>query len=127
MNQVDEFVKNITENENLTDNIKQNFLELIIIFNQQFQNVDMTLLIERIKSLKLRPISEYLCSNTFRYDVKENVLFFNEEKLEKEKNGKVSAMEALLQVMSNRLDEKNNILAAFNQGMDQMIAKNLVR
>ena len=127
MNQVDEFVKNITENENLTDNIKKNFLELIIIFNQQFQNVDMTLLIERIKSLKLRPISEYLCSNTFRYDVKENVLFFNEEKLEKEKNGKVSAMEALLQVMSNRLDEKNNILAAFNQGMDQMIAKNLVR
>lgn len=127
MNQVDEFVKNMTENENLTDDIKQNFLELIIIFNRQFQNVDMTLLIERIKSLKLGPISEYLCSNTFRYDVKENFLFFNKEKLKNEENGKDVMMEALLQVMSNRLDEKNNILAAFNQGMDQMIAKNLVR
>ena len=84
MNQVDEIVKNLNDNEYLNDDIKQNFLELIIIFNRQFQNVDMTLLIERIKSLKLRPISEYLCSNTFRYDVKENVLFFNEEKLKNE-------------------------------------------
>ena len=127
MNQVDEIVKNLNDNEYLNDDIKQNFLELIIIFNRQFQNVDMTLLTERIKSLKLRPISEYLCSNTFRYDVKENVLFFNEEKLKNEENGKGTMMEALLQVISNRLDEKNNILAAFNQGMDKMIAKNLVR
>ena len=127
MNQVDEIVKNLNSNEYLTDDIKQNFLELIIIFNRQFQNVDMTLLTERIKSLKLRPISEYLCSNTFRYDVKENVLFFNEEKLKNEENGKGIMMEALLQVISNRLDEKNNILAAFNQGMDKMIVKNLVR
>ncbi len=127
MTQVDEIVKNLNENEYLTDDIKQNFLELIIIFNRQFQNVDMTLLTERIKSLKLRPISEYLCSNTFRYDVKENVLFFNEEKLKNEENGKGTMMEALLQVISNRLDEKNNILAAFNQGMDKMIVKNLVR
>lgn len=127
MNQVDEIVKNLNSNEYLTDDIKQNFLELIIIFNRQFQNVDMTLLTERIKSLKLRPISEYLCSNTFRYDVKENVLFFNEEKLKNEENGKGTMMEALLQVISNRLDEKNNILAAFNQGMDKMIVKNLVR
>lgn len=127
MTQVDEIVKNLNENEYLTDDIKQNFLELIIIFNRQFQNVDMTLLTERIKSLKLRPISEYLCSNTFRYDVKENVLFFNEEKLKNEENGKGTMMEALLQVISNRLDEKNDILAAFNQGMDKMIAKNLVR
>lgn len=127
MNQVDEIVKNLNDNEYLTDDIKQNFLELIIIFNRQFQNVDMTLLTERIKSLKLRPISEYLCSNTFRYDVKENILFFNEEKLKNEENGKGTMMEALLQVISNRLDEKNNILAAFNQGMDKMIVKNLVR
>lgn len=127
MNQVDEIVKNLNDNEYLNDDIKQNFLELIIIFNRQFQNVDMTLLTERIKSLKLRPISEYLCSNTFRYDVKENVLFFNEEKLKNEENGKGTMMEALLQVISNRLDEKNNILAAFNQGMDKMIVKNLVR
>lgn len=127
MNQVDEIVKNLSSNENLTDDIKQNFLELILIFNQQFQNVDLTLLTERIKNLKLRPISEYLCSNTFRYDVKENVLFFNEEKLKKEENGKSTMLEALLQVISNRLDEKNDILAAFNQGMDKMIAKNLVR
>lgn len=127
MTQVDEIVKNLNENEYLTDDIKQNFLELIIIFNRQFQNVDMTLLTERIKSLKLIQISEYLCSNTFRYDVKENVLFFNKEKLKNEENGKYTMMEALLQVISNRLDEKNDILAAFNQGMDKMIAKNLVR
>lgn len=127
MNQIDEIVNNLSLNENLTDDIKQNFLELILIFNRQFQNVDLTLLSERIKSLKLRPISEYLCSNTFRYDVNDNVLFFNEEKLKDTENGKSTMMEALLQVISNRMDEKNNILAAFNQGMDKMITKNLVR
>lgn len=127
MNQIDEIVNNLSLNENLTDDIKQNFLELILIFNRQFQNVDLTLLSERIKSLKLRPISEYLCSNTFRYDVNDNVLFFNEEKLKNTENGKSTMMEALLQVISNRMDEKNNILAAFNQGMDKMITKNLVR
>lgn len=127
MNQIDEIVNNLSLNENLSDDIKQNFLELILIFNRQFQNVDLTLLNERIKSLKLRPISGYLCSNTFRYDVNDNVLFFNEEKLKNAENGKSTMMEALLQVISNRMDEKNNILAAFNQGMDKMIAKNLVR
>lgn len=127
MNQIDDIVKNLSLNESLSDDIKQNFLELILIFNRQFQNVDLTLLKERIKSLKLRPISEYLCSNTFRYDVNDNVLFFNEEKLKNEEDGKKTMMKGLLQVISNRFDERNNILAAFNQGIDEIIANNLVR
>ena len=35
-------------------------------------------------------------------------------------------MKALLQIISNRIDEKTDILAAFNQGVDEIIATNLV-
>lgn len=126
MSQVDEIVKNLSSNKHLTDDIKQNFLELILIFNQQFQNVDLSLLKERIKDLKVMPVSEYLCNNTFQYDINNNTLLFNEDKLVKEENGKKTLMKALLQIISNRIDERADILAAFNQGVDEIIANNLV-
>lgn len=127
MTQIDEIVNNLSLNTHLSDEIKQNFLELIIIFNRQFQNVDLSLLKERIKDLKFMPVSEYLCSHTFKYDINNNVLLFNEDKLAKEENGKKTMMKALLQIISNRLDEKADILTAFNQGVDEIIATNLVR
>ena len=88
MTQIDEIVNNLSLNTHLSDEIKQNFLELIIIFNRQFQNVDLSLLKERIKDLKVMPVSEYLCSHTFQYDINNNALLFNEEKLSKENDGK---------------------------------------
>ena len=72
------------------------------------------------------PVSEYLCSHTFQYDINNNALLFNEEKLSKENDGKKTMMKALLQIISNRIDEKTDILAAFNQGVDEIIATNLV-
>lgn len=126
MTQIDEIVNNLSLNTHLSDEIKQNFLELIIIFNRQFQNVDLSLLKERVKDLKVMPVSEYLCSHTFQYDINNNALLFNEEKLSKENDGKKTMMKALLQIISNRIDEKTDILAAFNQGIDEIIATNLV-
>lgn len=126
MSQVDEIVKNLSDNEFLSDDIKQNFLEVIIIFNRQFGDIDLSLLNKRIKNLKVRPISEFLCSDVFKYDVTENVLFFNETKLSEVTDGKNIMMKALLAVMFNRIEEKNNILFAFNKGMDEMIANTLV-
>lgn len=126
MSQVDEIVKNLSDNEFLSDDIKQNFLEVIIIFNRQFGDIDLSLLNNRIKTLKVRPISEFLCSDVFKYDVTENVLFFNETKLAEVTDGKNIMMKALLAVISNRIEEKNNILFAFNKGMDEMIANSLV-
>ena len=61
-----------------------------------------------------------------KYDVSENVLFFNETKLAEVTDGKNIMMKALLAVISNRIEEKNNILFAFNKGMDEMIANSLV-
>ena len=50
---ISEIKESLNVNPYLTDDIKENILELIVVFNKQFPSVDLKNLSERLKTLKI--------------------------------------------------------------------------
>ena len=64
-------------NENLTNEVKDNLMELITIFHEIFKDVDLTTLKERLKTLKIKRESMYLVKMPCKYIPYNNEIAIN--------------------------------------------------
>ena len=77
MNFLEEIKISLKSNPNLTDEIRNKFVELIIVFNKKIPNVNLTKLNERLKTVKIGKIGKFERKGTYYYDVFKNEILFS--------------------------------------------------
>jgi len=127
---MDEIRDSLNSNPYLTDDIKENFMELITIFNSNFNTVSLATLNERIKTLKVIRGSKFLIKNSSTYDPISNEILISMTKITDDIDCKHILMRELLNVITSKdnFTGFNNDLKyeALNIGYTEMLANLLV-
>ena len=129
MNKLEVAKEAIASNETLNDSLKHNIMELVTIFNKNFEQVSLDNFNERIKTLRIKRGSSYLQNTDSVYRPLENALYLNEKMLMKV-DAKHSLMMTILQIITAKKSyygmNNNGKLKGLNIGFTEMIANNLV-
>lgn len=123
---IEKVQKSLERNEVLTDEVKTNLFELILIFNKHYKDVSLDLLAERLENVNFEVVSKYISKEPIVYNSHTNVIQINEEELEKTNNTKHILMVALLHMISITNRKDRGPIDAFRDGYANIIANNLV-
>ncbi len=123
---IEKVQKSLERNEVLTDEVKTNLFELILIFNKHYKDVSLDLLAERLEDVNFEVVSKYISKEPIVYNSHTNVIQINEEELEKTNNTKHILMVALLHMISITNRKDRGPIDAFRDGYANIIANNLV-
>lgn len=129
MNNLEQVYLSISSNNNLSEELKENFKELITIFANSFEDVSLDNFSKRISSLQIKRGSKYLIKESTTYKPLENTLYINEAELNKV-DSKNSLMMAILSMITSKENyfgfNDNGKLEALNVGLTEVIANFLV-
>lgn len=123
---IEKVQKSLERNEVLTDEVKTNLFELILIFNKHYKDISLDLLAERLEDVNFEVVSKYISKEPIVYNSHTNVIQINEEELEKTNNTKHILMVALLHMISVTNRKDRGPIDAFRDGYANIIANNLV-
>ncbi len=117
-------------NENLTEEVKDNLMELITIFHEIFKDVDLTVLKERLKTLKIKRESMYLVKMPCKYIAHNNEIAINYG-LITESDARHWLMHSLLGVITAKdnhygFNDDNDTFLALNEGYTEILTNNLI-
>ncbi len=120
----------LNSNETIAKEVKDNLFDLVVIFNDQFKDVDLSNLIERLKNLKIKRESMYLLKLPCKYNPFTNELLINRGLFE-ECDAKHWLMHCLLGIITAKdnyygFAGEENTLVALNEGYTEIITNNLV-
>ena len=120
----------LNANENITSEVKDNLLELITIFNDNFKDIDLANLNERLKTLIIKRETMFLVKLPCKYNPYTNELLINLGLFE-ECDAKHWLMHALLGMITAKdnyygFNNEENTLVALNEGYTEIITNNLV-
>lgn len=120
----------LNNNENITNEVKENLLELITIFNNNFKDIDLANLNERLKTLIIKRESMFLVKLPCKYNPYTNELLINLGLFEN-CDAKHWLMHALLGMITAKdnyygFNNEENTLVALNEGYTEIITNNLV-
>lgn len=116
----------LNENEVLTDDVKSDLFELVLIFNKSYPEIRLDKLAERLRTLKFEVVSRFICKDVMHYNDKLNKLQINEDRLEETDNTKHILMVSLLHMITLNDKDQEGLLTAFRDGYANIIADNLV-
>ena len=100
---IEEIKSSLNSNSNLTQKIKDNFLELILLFHEKFPEIALDNLDNRVKTLKIENLSKYVSGEVSKYDPVTNILSLNEERLGKDVDAKHILMYEILSMITARI------------------------
>ncbi|MEG2322078.1 MAG: hypothetical protein RSB71_01130 [Bacilli bacterium] len=127
---LNEIGSTLNSNPYLTNDIKENFLELIGIFNKNFKNINLTNLNERLKTLKVIRGSKFLIRTSSFYDAISNELLLSLTKINDDIDCKHILMRELLNIITAKDNftgfNKDNAYEALNIGYTEILANYLV-
>lgn len=130
MSILDEIKSNLDSNQSLTPEIKDEILQLIILFHQMFPDVSLETLKSRIKDLKVGKITIYERKGPVVYDAVNNEILLSRKGLEEDYDVRHLMMKGLLGLISSCDNyygfNKNDSLYALNLGFTEMLANTLV-
>ena len=117
-------------NQSITDGVKENLLELIMIFNGTFKDVSLETLKDRLKTLKIKRESMYLAKLPCEYKPFNNEIVINAPRFE-ECDAKHWLMHALLGIITAKdnyygFNNSEGTLVALNEGYTEILTNNLV-
>ncbi len=120
----------LDSNGNITDDVKDNLLELISIFNDTFKDIDLSNLKERLKTLNIKRESMYLAKLPLEYKPFNNEIVINIGRFEN-CDAKHWLMHVLLGIITARenyygFNNSDNTFVALNEGYTEIITNNLV-
>ena len=129
MVEVNDIKSSLDENKLLTDDIKDNIMELITIFKDKFPGVNLTNAVERLKTLKIKKGSKYLIKNSSKYDPITNEILISKSKLDL-----IDSKHILMRELLNLITAKDNytgfnndnLYEALNIGYTELIVNALV-
>jgi hypothetical protein len=129
MDELNKSYEAISANESLSEALKENFKQLITVFHQTFNEVDLTNFNERIKRLKIKKGNKYITKDSCEYNPKENVIYLNESKLQ-DADAKHELMFTILTIISAKDNfygfDTNGRLKSLNVGITEMLTNFLV-
>ncbi len=130
MDILDQIKSNLEINESLTKEVKDEMLELIILFHQTFPDVKLEQLNLKIKDVKVGKITLYERKGPVVYDAVNNEILFSKKSLDGDYDAKHLLMKGILGMISSHDNyygfNKNNSLEALNIGFTEMLANTLV-
>lgn len=120
----------LDENPNITNEVKENLLELINIFISNFKDVSLDTLKERLKSLKIKRESMYLAKLPCEYKPYNNEIVINVPRFE-ECDAKHWLMHALLGIITAKdnyygFNNADDTFIALNEGYTEIVTNFLV-
>lgn len=129
MTNLEEIKSSLKSNSCLTEDIKENIMDLVIIFNNAFPSVDLSNLNERLKTLKIIRGSQFLIKGTSRYNPIDNELLISFVKINN-CDCKHVLMREILNIITAKDNytgfNQDNIFEALNVGYTEMLANFLV-
>lgn len=130
MDILDQIKSNLDNNSSLTEEVKDEIFELIILFHQTFPDVSLEILNSRIKDVKVGKITLYERKGPVVYDVINNEILFSKKSLDGEYDARHLMMKGILGMISAKDNfygfNKNDSLIALNIGFTEMLANTLV-
>lgn len=127
---ISEIKESLNSNLYLTDDIKENILELVTIFNNQFPNVDLTNLTGKLKTLQIEKGSKFLFRGLSKYNPIENKILITLSQLDDDTDCKHILMRELLNVITSKDNftgfNNDNKYEALNIGYTEILANLLV-
>lgn len=122
--------ESLNSNLYLTDDIKENLYELVQIFNNQFPDVDLTNLEDKLKTLQIEKGSKFLVRGLSQYKPLENKILITLSQLDDDTDCKHILMRELLNVITSKDNftgfNHDNTYEALNIGYTEMLTNLLV-
>jgi len=117
-------------NPYLTDDIKESIYELTTIFNNQFPEIDLSNLANKLETLQIEKGSKFLIKNLSEYNPVENKILIALSQLDDDADCKHLLMRELLNVITSKSNftgfNVDNEYKALNIGYTEILANLLV-
>lgn len=130
MDILDKIKLSLDNNDNLSEEVKNNIFELVILFNQKFKEVNLENLCERLKTIKILKTSKFINKDVSLYDFRNNIIYFNISEISKGYDMKHVLMFELINVISSTHYQMgfnaNNQFEALNTGYTEILANYVV-
>lgn len=130
MDILDDIRTTLNSNANLSQELKDNIFELVVLFNKNFPNVALDDLKQHLATLKIQRLNKFLNNDISMYDNRTNILYLNASKLEKGYDGRHVLMYELLNMISSNEYQmgfdKDGKFEALNIGYTEILANYLV-
>lgn len=120
----------LDNNSNINKDVKDNLFELIIIFNNKFPEVNLNNLERHLNTLKIKKVNKFLNNDISMYDHKNNVLYFNKDRMNEEYDYRHVLMFELINIISSNSYQtgfnSDGKFEALNVGYTEILANYLV-
>lgn len=130
MVELDDLKTSLDSNPYLTNDIKDNFMELLATFKESFPDVDLNNANERLKTVKVTKVSKFLIKGTSSYNPKDNEILISLSKITDDIDCKHILMRELLNLITAKDNysgfNKDNSFEALNVGYTEILANFLV-
>ena len=130
MDILDNIRTSLENNKYITKEVSEGIFELVVIFNNNFPNVNLENLNKRLKTLKIEKTSKFEKSHISKYGFKKNILYFNSDEISKEYDARHVMMFELLNIITaNDVQtgfNSDNRFVALNVGFTEILANYLV-
>ena len=130
MTDLDTIKNTLDTNTYLSQEMKDNIFELVVLFNKNFKQIALNNLNERLKTLKIEKISSFLSKRVSRYDIHKNTIYFNDKELKKDSDVRHILMLELINIISSNNEfsgfNYEDKFEALNIGYTEMLANYLV-
>lgn len=117
-------------NTNLSEEVRNDILELIQVFIKSFPEVSLDRLCANLKELKIDKVSKYVTDDYAYYNGKNNTLYINKSKITDNDDVKHIMMHQLLNIITYNGSfsgfNQNNFFRALNVGFTEILTNNLV-
>lgn len=130
MDIMDSIRASLDNNTNLTKDVSDGIFELIVLFHNNFPNINLDNLNKRLSKLKIEKTSKFEKSHISNYSFVKNILYFNSDEISKKYDAKHIMMFELLNIIT-ATDKQvgfntDNRFVALNAGFTEVIANYLV-
>lgn len=127
---IEAIANSLNQNQNLTQELKNNFLELVTLFHEKFPEVSLENLNNRLFTLNVEKLNRYVTAEVSKYDPVTNTLKINEERLQKDVDAKHIIMYELLSIITAKDNytgfNYNHQFEALNIGYTEILTNYLV-
>ncbi len=117
-------------NNGISDGLRSNIYELVMILHTKFPDVDLSNLCNRLKTLQIKKLNKFINNNVSMYSNVENILYLNEEKLSGDYDAKHVLMYEILNIASSTDNKRGFVqdgrFEALNVGYTEIMANYLV-
>jgi hypothetical protein len=126
MTTLNNVLESLDNNKKLSEEIKDNFKELIINLSEKLSTIDLSVLKENLETLSYDQTSSYVTGEPINYDRKTNKLVLVSNELKKDYDAKYLLMMDIIEMAANRGKENEELFTGINKGIASGLATALV-